>query len=82
MSTFEEWDRANPPVITHTLESALASGLVETNYPASKTMLGLGWMSKRKIHCSIRLTDGLWHYFRYSGSKGSETDKLMTGPML
>jgi len=68
---------------THKLADMLASGLVEMNLPAQSQMPGIGFLTRHRAHCAIRLTDGLWHCFRYSDvEKAKEVDTNATGGIL
>jgi len=68
---------------THTLADVLAAGYVETDTPPCSAMCGLGFLRRHRAHCAIRLSDGLWHCFRYADPiKAEQMDLAMRGPLL
>jgi hypothetical protein len=69
--------------ITHLLADVLAAGYVESSAPACAQLVGLGYLVKYQAHCAIRLSDGLWHCFRYADAdKAREMDAALRGPLL
>lgn len=46
-------------------------------------MPGIGFVIRNKVHRVFRLTDGLWHYFRFTDPhKAEERDAEYSQPML
>lgn len=68
----------------HRLADVLALGLVEMSTPpAQEAQPGFGLLQRYKVHHSFRLTDGLWHLFRYADAKkATERDVMLPGSML
>ena len=67
----------------HDLAAVLASGFIQCDISGVAKMPGLGFLQRNKAHCTIRLTDGLWHCFRYADPvKAAEYDAAMLNGLL
>lgn len=69
--------------ITHALEDIVARGLTPMDLPATVAMPGMGFMVRHRAHHAFRLTDGQWHYFRWTDEKrAQDADEAASGPVL
>lgn len=69
--------------MNHNLADILALGLSELPVEPTNDLPGPAYMRRLRAHGAFRLTDGLWHYFRYlDADKALQADLDFDRPMM
>ena len=53
-------------MLTRKFKDCLSAGYTAMALEPTAAMPSYGFMAKHRAHGAFRLTDGLWHYFRYA----------------